>query len=106
MPSLTSYYVISGEGYNFKLGGGAGVRLSYIEENFSIGSAEYNAIGVGFLLKADGNTLLDGNLYANIGTDLRYDLNGNFNVNRGAEQKIKLNAFSMSIRLGLTYFIL
>jgi hypothetical protein len=57
---------------------------------------------VGFLLKADGNTLLSGSLYANIGADLRYDINGKY-TNAGTGREIKLDAFSVGIRLGITY---
>jgi hypothetical protein len=105
MPTLTAYYVLSGRGYNFKLGGGAGVRFSRVKEEFSLGSIEHNSMGFGLLLRADGNTLLSGDLYANIGADIRYDLNGNFTVYRPNAEEISLDAFSVGIRLGLTYII-
>jgi hypothetical protein len=101
MPSFTAYYVLSGTGYNFKFGGGAGPRLVYITETQFNTDTEYSSTGIGFLLKADGNTLLDGNLYANIGADLRYDVNGSFTSVR----KVDLDSFSAGIRLGLTYII-
>lgn len=103
MPSLTAYYILSGKGYNFKFGGGAGPRFSRVKETFSYTSAEHSSSGFGLLLKAEGNTLLGGNIYANIGTEMRYDVNGNFTVNRPGDNKINLDAFSAGIRLGLTY---
>jgi hypothetical protein len=106
LPSLTAYYVISGFGYNFKFGGGAGPRLSYINEVFTFYSEDHTSMGFGFLLKAEGNTLLGGDLYANIGADLRYDLNGSFTAGRLSNREVDLVSFSAGIRLGLTYFIL
>ncbi|RPI66446.1 MAG: hypothetical protein EHM47_16640, partial [Ignavibacteriales bacterium] len=38
LPSATAYYVISGTGYNIKLGGGAGIRLNSVEESSSFNS--------------------------------------------------------------------
>jgi len=96
-PSLVSYYVISGSGYNFKFGGGVGIRFSNAEDKRGVNKNNYNSTGFGFLLRADGNTLLGGNIYANIGADLKYDLNGDLN------DKVNLNSFSVGIRLGLTY---
>ncbi len=101
MPSITAYYLVTGTGYNFKFGGGAGIRLSGVEENTSFNSRSYNTSGMGFLLKADGNTLLGGGVFANIGIDLRYDMNGKYNI--APDHEIKLDAVSLGIRLGLTY---
>lgn len=105
MPTAAAYYVISGSGYNFKLGGGAGVRFTNVDESTSFASRSYSTTGIGFLIKADGNTLLGGNLYANVGTDLRYDMNGKYNVT-DTGQEIKLDALSFGIRLGVTYVFL
>jgi hypothetical protein len=105
MPTLTVYYVLSGAGYNFKFGGGAGYRLSVIEEKFSLYTQTHNVSGFGFLLKTDGNTLLSGDLYANIGADIRYDINGNFTAGRNTNIEVDLASFSVGLRLGLTYFI-
>lgn len=103
MPSFTAYYVLSGTGYNFKFGGGVGPRFSSVSEKFSIFTTDHTSTGLGFLVKADGNTLLGGDLYANIGAEMRYDLNGSFTVKSGAESEVRLDAFSAGIRLGVTY---
>lgn len=101
MPSLTAYYLISGTGYNFKFGGGAGPRFCSVNQS-TLNLIESNKTsGMGFLLKADGNTLLSGGLYANIGVDLRYDLNGEFNVQ--TDHQVNLDALTLGVRLGLTY---
>ncbi len=109
MPSVTAYYVLQGEGYNFKFGGGAGIRISSVDETRQLStiSKSYSAVGFGFLLRADGNTALGGNLYANIGGDIRYDLNGKpkngndyiSNINNN----VNLNTLSVGVRLGVTY---
>ena len=37
---------------------------------------DYSSTGFGVVLRAEGNTVLSENLYANIGLDIRYDANG------------------------------
>ena len=103
MPSLTSYYVIQGQGYNFKFGGGVGVRISNVSEtprSLTI-SNSYSAFGFGLLLRVDGNTALSDNVYANIGGDIRYDWNGKPNL--VANNNVNLNTLSLGVRLGITY---
>lgn len=111
MPTLTAYYVLSGKGYNFKFGGGVGPRFTIVDQTspqLSV-SQTYTSTGFGFLLRADGNTLLSDNLYANIGADLRYDFNGepkkdgNYIVNPVYNENVNLNTISIGLRLGITY---
>jgi hypothetical protein len=106
MPSLVASYVLAGAGYNFKFGGGAGLRFSNVNENFPLYSIDHSSTGFGLLLKTDGNTLLGGNLYANIGAEMRYDVNGSFIAGRSSDIEVNLDSFSVALRLGLTYFIL
>jgi hypothetical protein len=111
MPSLLAYHVIAGEGYFFKLGGGAGIRLLNVEETRppNVSGVSYSALGFGILLRADGNTRLGGNLFANIGADLRYDFNGEpesggINIfNNIQNENVNLNSFSFVLRLGVSY---
>lgn len=110
MPSLTAYYLLSGEGYNFKFGGGVGVRLINADESLpGLGAAiSYSSTGVGFILRAEGNTLLGGNFYASIGGDIKYDLNGkpsNEGNYLGSRSDIStnFNSFSAGIKLGISY---
>src|ERR1017187_10556381 len=78
MPTIVNYYVIDGQGYNFKFGGGLGIRFASINEllPFNSNSNSYSSTGFGILLRALGNTSLGGNVYANITGDIRYDING------------------------------
>ncbi len=109
MPTITSYYVIRGKGYNFKFGGGVGLRLASADESFpsSPTSNNFTSTGLGFLLRAAGNTRLSEDFYVFISGDLRYDLNGdlkNWNVSHSsAYSQVNLNTFSAGVNLGITY---
>lgn len=110
-PSLMAYYLIEGPGYRFKFGGGAGPRFFAIDETLPgfIASNGYSATGFGFELKADGNTALSRNLYADISLLLNYDISGNISADDALTQlhfrltDTDANSFSAGIRLGLTY---
>ena len=111
MPSILNYYVIDGQGYNFKFGGGLGLRFASISElqQFTSSSNNYSSLGFGILLRALGNTALGSNVYANITGDMRYDLNGtpknngNAIINRSLSNNVNLNSFSVGLSLGITY---
>lgn len=110
MPSLLTYYVVDGEGYNFKFGGGLGIRFLNADESLpASGTTQtYTSTGYGFLLRAEGNTLLGGNIYANIGAQARYDFNGE-PTNNGTplsdvtQERVNFNAFSVGLSLGISY---
>ncbi len=111
MPSIVNYYVIRGEGFDFKFGGGIGPRfVSAVQQLPGTPTAQtYTSTGFGLILKADGNTLLSGNLYANIGLDLKYNFNGEpksgnqYLVNNAYNQNVNFNALSAGLRLGVSY---
>ena len=113
MPSLLAYYVLDGNGYNLKFGGGFGIRFPNVEESLpATGSTiSFPSTGFGMIARAEGNTLLGGDIYANIGAEIRYDANGEpeyngntlFNVVQG--ENVNFNTFSLGVRLGITYLI-
>ena len=112
MPTLVNYYVISGEGYSFKFGGGVGPRFVNVNEQLpgTPSGVNYASTGFGILLRVDANTLLSKNLFANIGGDLKYDINGKpsnngkYLVNINANNSdVNFNMFSAVLHLGLTY---
>ena len=112
-PSLVGFYVFKGSGYNFKFGGGAGPRFISLEEKLPLVSAKsnYKSSGVGLLLKAQGNTLLGGNFYANIAIDMRYDFpgepednNGQTLVNNSFQENVNINSLTFGLKLGVSYF--
>ena len=78
MPTVFAYYVIAGEGYNFKFGGGLGPRFVTVDESLPATgiTTTYNSVGYGIVGRIEGNTLLGSSVYANIGADIRYDVNG------------------------------
>jgi len=111
MPSLIGYYVITGTGYNFKFGGGAGVRFLSVDESLpGTGSSDnYTSTGYGFILRAEGNTALAENVYAHIAADVRYDVNGEPENNGDKlynavyKENVNFNSLSFGIRLGISY---
>ena len=113
-PSALAYYVISGNGYNFKFGGGVGPRFIKVAEKKKWQGSEvsFSSIGFGGLIRIEGNTVLSDNVYANIGLDLRYDLNGEPENSSGTKltnlvqnEVVNLNTFSIGLRLGISYLI-
>lgn len=114
MPSVMAYYVLLGSGFNFKFGGGAGPRFVSVTEGKKWQGTEdsFSAIGFGGLLRVEGNTALAENVYANIGFDLRYDVNGepeNSNgdtlVNNVKGENVNFDTFSLGVKLGISYLI-
>lgn len=112
-PTVIGYYVLPGEGYKFKFGLGAGYRSFQISEKVPPTTFEnkYTSTGIGFLIRGEGSTALGGNIYANIGVDLRYDMAGEPENNNNQKifnpvtnETLKMNAFSVGVRLGASYF--
>jgi len=111
MPSILNYYVLYGKGYNFKFGGGVGVRFLSVDESLPpTGSTEnYSSVGYGFILRAEGNTAIAENVFAYIATDVRYDVNGEpknngeYLENNVYEENVNFNSLSFGLRLGISY---
>lgn len=110
-PSLLGYYVLNGTGYNFKFGGGFGIHFVNVDLSFpgTTVITNYSNTGFGFILRTEGNTLLGGNFYANIGADLKYDINGSPKsgssnlYNNISRENVNLNSLAVSLRLGIAY---
>jgi len=112
LPSLMAYYVLLGSGYNIKFGGGAGVRFVNVTEGKKWQGTEdtFTSVGFGGLLRAEANTALAENVYANLGFDLRYDVNGepensngNTLVNNVKGENVNFDTFSLGVKLGISY---
>jgi hypothetical protein len=109
--SVLSYYVIGGDGYNIKFGAGVGPRFVNVQESLpGFGTTDnYSSTGFGFIIRVDGNTLLGGGFYANIGAELRYDLNGEPEnngeklTNSVYNQNVNLDTFALGVKLGISY---
>ncbi len=111
-PSVVGYYVIKGEGYKFKFGGGLGLRIVNATEKLpnTIYESKYSSMGFGILARAYGMTGLGGNLYAYIGADARLDLPGEISdgggtklIDMSAKENVNLNSLSIGIKLGIVY---
>ncbi len=107
MPSVLFYYVLTGTGYNFKFGGGAGIRFLSITEKLPgyPGSDNYSTTGYGFILRAAGNTAISQDVFAHIGADVRYDVLGEPDNTMGGNiiGKVKFSALSFGVQLGISY---
>jgi hypothetical protein len=110
MPTITNYYVIEGQGYNFKFGGGLGIRFINVNETYLPSVNILKSIGFGILLRATGNTALSSNVFANITGDIRYDINGEPKNNgiplqnsAANNSNVNFNSFSLGLTLGITY---
>lgn len=103
-PSLIGYYLINGEGYKFKFGGGLGLRIAQAQEKIgSYGSSSiYKITGMGFLGKAQGDTKIGSNFYALIAGEIIYDLTGE--ITTVTNSKIDLSSFGIGIKLGVIYY--
>lgn len=111
-PTIMAYYVIRGNGYKFKFGGGPGLRYVLLKETLphSNISSDYSATGFGVLLKAEGNTAISKDVFAVIALTLRLDYPGvpknngkSLSYNSSSTQDVNLNAVAGGIRLGILY---
>ena len=113
MPSILAYYVIAGNGYNLKFGSGLGLRFPDVDESLPAtgNTITYTSTGYGVIARAEGNTLLGGDVFANIGAEIRYDVNGepenngNTLTNNVQGENVNFNTFSLGVRLGISYRI-
>jgi hypothetical protein len=112
MPSVLVHYLVFGEGFRLKLGGGVGYHVVKFDQTFSItGVGEtLHSNGLGFKLDAIGNTKFDETFYGSIGVDLRWDFLGS--LSRGAEASQvarsgpslpKMTFFNAGVKFGVTF---
>ncbi|MDX9924671.1 MAG: hypothetical protein RBS48_07885 [Ignavibacteriaceae bacterium] len=87
------------------------MRYVSLDEKLFV-TTNYTTSGYGVVLKAEGNTLLSGNLFANIGVSLRYDNPGSpknssigFIYDPIAKESLNLNSVSVGIKIGISYSI-
>ncbi|MBN2570872.1 MAG: hypothetical protein JXA68_01980 [Ignavibacteriales bacterium] len=112
-PSVLAFYVISGEGYKFKFGGGVGYRIISVDEQLPTSTLEYNykSSGLGFVGKAQAHTSLGGNFYVFLELDARYDLpgepenNGKKIENIVLDETVNFNSLSIGLNIGISLFL-
>lgn len=111
MITALNFYVLHGEGYSFKFGGGVGLRFLSADEKppGTTTTTTYSSTGFGFLLRIEGNTLLGGNIYAKIAAQAAYDINGEPKnngqplTNPAANSTVNFNSLSVGLSLGVSY---
>jgi hypothetical protein len=104
---FAAHYLLEGESYLVRIGGGGGVVLGAFSEAL-FGSplfSDFSARGGSIKLEAVGDTKFDDHLYGTIGADMRWVFggtyqNGDREVQVGAI-KANLSSFSLGLKLGL-----
>ena len=113
MPLMMAQFLITGRGYAFKFGGGAGYHIAKFTEDASVlVSDSYTSKGVGIKLEAEGNTEFDDHLFGLISVDLRDDLMGDFRDPGNKRMMIPvldkpatMDFFSLGVKFGLIYYL-
>ncbi len=108
-PSAIAYYMVKGNGYSFKLGGGIGPRFLVVNEikPFIVTGLDYTSTGFGVVIKGSGSTALSKSVFAYIGADARYDAGGTPKNNgtgikhRGRD--LSVNSLSFGLKLGISF---
>lgn len=112
MPTFLVHYVVFGEGYKVKFGGGVGYHFAKFNQSFpSYGTGDdLSAKSIGVKLEAVGNTKFDETFYGSIGVDLRWDFLGTLKKSDGSEAfdrasntTAKMNFFSAGLKFGVTF---
>jgi hypothetical protein len=112
MPSLLVHYLVFGEGFRLKMGGGVGYHFIKFDQNFlATGSGEtLRSQGPGFKLDAIGNTKFDETFYGSIGFDLRWDFLGTLSrsgtsaqVQRSGPTPPAMSFFNAGVKFGITF---
>lgn len=112
MPTLLVHYLVFGEGYRVKLGGGVGYHFVAFDQSFPTnGTGEtLKTGGIGIKLDAIGNTKFDESFYGSIGVDLRWDFLGTLarsgasaDVARSIAALPQMNFFNAGVKFGVTF---
>jgi hypothetical protein len=111
MPTLVLDYLLEGEKFYVKVGGGIGYHFgtfSYLFPNANT-EARFASNGVGIKLELMGNTAFSESLYGLIGGDLRADYIGALKDNAGngpsqAAGPVRMHFAGAGIKFGLVYY--
>ena len=105
MSTLLVHYLVPGDDYWLKFGGGVGYALGNFKEQFveSGASESSKASGPAFKVEAVGNTRFDDHFWGSIGVDLRWVYAGSFKGGiQSSAPTPKLDFFSAGIKFGIT----
>ncbi len=115
LPSLLVHYLVFGDGFRLKFGGGIGYHLIKFDQSFPLtGTSEtLRGEGPGFKLDAIGNTKFDDTFYGSIGFDLRWDFLGTLkpdsqpsDAQRSGPALPRMSFFNAGVKFGVTFQIL
>ena len=110
MPTAMVHYVITGEGYFLKFGGGIGYHTGSLEQKDPYCSdITYSAHGIGLKGQAVGQTAFDVHLYGYIGGDMRWELLGKLKSDNGTVLQnqgrvASLSMFVVGLNFGVIYY--
>lgn len=110
MPTVIGQYVLYAEQtYNFKAGAGFGYHFGRYTERYALVEGDFTGKGIGALLELEGNTALSDNVFAHLGTQLRWDFVGDLKNASGnppsGTPSTSLHFFSVGARLGVTVYL-
>ena len=110
MPTAMVHYVVTGEGYFLKFGGGIGYHTGSLEQKDPYGSdITYSAHGIGLKAQAVGQTAFDEHLYGYIGGEMRWELLGKLKSDNGTVLQnqgrvASLSMFVVGLNFGMIYY--
>lgn len=112
MPSAAYYKLIKGSGYKFKFGVGAGLIFYSLDESrFTRQKINYSSTGFSIFGKAEGETALSKNVFADIAVNVRYrfssepeDKNGNKIPTGSGLPPLNMKGISFGISIGVVYW--
>ncbi len=110
MPTLIGQYVLHAEQtYNIKAGVGFGYHFGAYSQKYSLVDGTYRASGMGALIELEGNTALGEDVFAHLGTQIRWDFVGDLKNaagnSPGGTFTTSLHFFSVGARLGVTVYL-
>lgn len=106
--SLSGYYLIKGEGYKFKFGGGAGPTFYSVDETLPLSTIaqNYSSTGYSLFVRSDAQTKIGTNTFAYIGLDFRYANLGepkNNSQSINPTSPLSISSVTFGIKLGVVY---
>ena len=111
MPTAVLHYLVPGEGYWLKIGGGVGYYVgTFSQMLFGSGQTQdFQASAPGLKLEVVGNTMFDESFYGYIGVDARWGFDEAFSTSDGSIPSYQgtapsLGFFNIGLKLGATVF--
>jgi len=110
MPTGIAHYLIAGDGYWLKLGGGVGYYFGRFSQTlYGLNQREaFRAEGPGLKIEAVGNTKFDETFYGSVGVDVRWIFGREFKAPEGrtatvSGQTAKFNSFTLGLKFGVMF---